>query len=836
MITVATLKKVKAKNQNYNTQFRLYPQNRNEPIFAIQPLETFQQFTWISSATTSSYGFVKINPSTNRIGMVEGTEFSISCFVEDPSNVTNPNYDKNITYIWRRDGSPLYEINSLNNVKGSKSFYISASECRRDISGTYQLEARNKYGSTFSEPFEIDVINKKYHPILFKNLIVNPCGAKGLDGWTGDEDFAVDEFTPTSNKNQWSIPREIYEPYRGPYTEQFRFTLYGNETRLNEWFNGVKDTGSFTSPNPYADYNRWKVANYHPNLVDTDEFGWGNWGAFFPAWPYIDKANKNDNLFSLGSILTKSETYFTRTKLKFSIYGGKAKCLAYQDIDVSEAAGLIDGETYGVDRVIAHFFAYVGIGISKYSVRYIDEQADLIVDNTIPVTYPIYISGGYAPEDTKPALIPLYTASFEKEPCYCCPEKGIDGPFVYTLDGEPINIEPVAEDVTDVRIDFFDGADNLITSKVIKGPDERDIWAVKEKFFVPFYLGNLYSWMFDTTDEEFRVFNQRYTTMNAIKGVDNPQTAPLKDIHAEWMQKYHYPLYDKASNEYRRVCKSDKGAAAMFGINENLAIPKGTRTIRVNVIFNHKSNVIFDDNPALKDWSDQEIYYDYYTNTQTSQRLHEYGNPRCGITAMHLSLHPNTVDISTDYNTYLIPLGNVWYKRRNELSVVDRFWTVTNQNADVTTLPYIDVRPDTFIAFANQSYQGPASTFNVSQLLGITGVTPPNTAAGGTVNIGATTGSAPAPQPTIGSIGIGVDLATNKTILQLLSNNSWAHYQWQVDYASDPGGLEGTYFNIYDATGSSFILDPADGTGNRFRVRVSNDNVSYRYSEPQILP
>lgn len=829
---VSDLKKVKAKNQKYNTEFTLLPIAARTPNFVVEPLDSFQQYTWLTSTTAS---FVQKNISGTKIMMVEGTEFSIMPYVVDLGNIGDVVNDSNVTYVWRRDGSPLYRYNSRNKLKGTKSFYISSSQCRRDISGTYQLEAINQYGSTLSQPFEVDVFNKKKHPALHRNLIYNPSGVKGLDGWTTDPDFKVEEFSLTE-RNHTSIPQDIYRAGTSPYTKKFQFSLYSNESRLSSWFSkvmsgsvpGSEFDSSSATPNPWAPYNRWFISNYHPCLVDTDTEGWGNWASFFPSWEYLDKANKNENLYTLDNIINRPKTYFTRDKIKFQVFGGSARSVAYQDIDVTDVASLVDGEAYGVDKLVAHFFAYFGIGISKYAVKYVDYLEYKQDDNTLPLVYPTWISGAYAPESTKQVLFPYYyPATQALENCYCCPEKGEEGPFVFTKDGEPINITPITEDVTDVKLEFYDELDNLLDSTIIKGPDDRDIWSVKEKFFVPFYLGNTYLWMMDCADEEFRIFNQRYTTMNAIRNVDIP-TATDRDINAEWMQAYHYPLYDVATGEYRVVNKYDLGAAAMFGINVDVVIPKKTRRIRVSVIFNHKSNTIFDSNPTTKQWEDQEIYYDYWTNTKSSERLFEYGNPRCGITAMHLSLHPDTVDISPDYNTYKVPLNNVWYKRRNELGINDNFWSVINKSTPVNTLTYKDIKPDGFYVFGNTSLVGPTSIYNVAQQQGTVGLSQ-------SLNLNTPPAWYP-PLPILEVINdqgdvrnpgqpLRYELTTQAAAL------AWTHFQWQVDLNDEPGGIEGTYYNIFEATGSSFVVNYTPSNyGNAYRVAVSMDGAQYYYS------
>lgn len=822
-----TITGLQAKNQNYNTEFRLYPKVRKVPEFTIQPIDGFKQYTWISLQTALGYEYVEIKPTTQVISMVEGTEFSVDSFVIDPSNLLTQVNDDNITYVWRKDGAQLYELNNQNTLRGVRSFYISASDCIREVSGIYQLEAKNAYGSEFSSELEINVINKNNHPFLYKNLIVNPNGTKGLEGWTGDGDFKVDEFSLTS-RNHFSIPGEVYKPLRSPYTEQFNFSIYPNEARLSEWFDKTKVASTFDiTQSPYGSYHKWLIANYHPTLVDTDEPGYGSWGGFFPSWNYIDRANQNESLYGLDELVDRPKCYFTRDKLKFSKFGGKAKCQAYQDIDVTEAASLIDGETYGINQLILHFFAYIGIGISKYEVEYESATNGNTLDNTIPMKYAQYISGAYAPENIKPTLIPLYALSqIDTEPCYCCPPEGESGPFVYIQNDTVVNIKPVVEDTTDIVIEFYDETSNQIGSKTIKGPTEKDIWAVKEKFFVPYYFGNLYSWMFNATSHEFRVFAQRYTTMDAIRGIDNDEDYDVKDINAQWVQKYHYPLYDPFSNEYRRIEKHDRGAAAMFGINEDVAVPRGTRTIRVNLVFNHRSNVIFDANPRIKGWNAREIYYDYYTNSQANDRLFEYGNPRCGVTTMHLSLHPDTVEVTSSYSTYKIPIGNVWYKQRARLgNGLDEFWSVTQQSENVEDLQYKDVRPDLDIQFGTQQFIGPLSSQIVEQLYAQLGLEI------GAINIVPVAAVGVTP-PTISQLGTKANYPVTLITISPQSTQPWTNYAWQVKYDGTWMTLLNGRNNAYTTPtlaelqnnlGLKLLLEAQDG----IRLLLSQDGQNY---------
>ena len=737
MIT-GSLSFVLDKDHNYNTDFVLYPKSQRQPIFKGNIVDKFYQFTWLSEyGGPLDYTFKRIKQSTNVIGMLEGTSFRVQFKAYDPTNLMNITDDSKITYTWKRDGSVLYELSSMNNLRGSSMLTITSESCTRDISGTYELEATNQFGTAITEPLVIDVINRKYHPFLYKNLVVNGCGEQGLSSWTSDGDITVKTLS-TGNRNQWSIPNQVYQvSYFGPYSEEFEFSSNGNETNLNEWFTRTKDSSNFDfNQNSGASYNRWIIKSFHPNLVSTDGFEGGAQSGFFPSWDYLDTYNKNNQLYKLGNIIQQSKTYITREKIKFSIYGGKAKGLTYQDISVSDISGMVDGEYYGVDRLVAHFFAYVGIGISSYKIEYVDGATGAVVeDNAIPISLYKYKVGSL---NGKPSFIPQHpNASTLNTYAASSFNNSLRENYARKIKpGTTIQLTPVCYDKTDIRLDFLSENGTTISSTTIPGPTERDIWAVKEKFFVPYYIGNLYGWATNATNQEFQIYSQSYTTIDAVRA-----NGATKDAHTEWIRKYHYPLFDsrwemfgpnsgpttlKASDtsdaakarkeeaikhygfgknfleQYGNTTiplwavegagtRYDKGAAAFFGIHRDVVVPKGTRTIRVNIIFNHNSEAMYDANPRLKKWRNQNIYYDVFTKDEPSVKLVEYGNPRCAVTATHLSLHPNNVTISDDYNTYNVNLsGSVWYRELEKLSGgSNAFNTVVPQSYNIDNVTYV---------------------------------------------------------------------------------------------------------------------------------------------------
>lgn len=745
---------------NYNTEFKLYPKVRKPPEFISKPIENFTQNTWLSEFTNfSNYKLKRIKTTNNTIGMVEGTSFEIPVYVRDPSNVPNPYSDTNITYVWKKDGAALYEFNATNNLKGTHTITISSESCTRDISGTYELEATNRYGTTVSEPIVIDVINKNYHPFLYKNLVVNGCGELGADGWTLDADIIVKNFS-LYNRNQYSIPYELYKAGGASTpTEEFEFSFYQNETSLSKWFNWTKDPNTFTGS--LGDYKKWIIRRYHPCLVATDGLTLTNTGpqdSFFPSWNYVDTYNKNSNLFKLNDIIATNKTYISRDKIRFLSLGGKAKTLAYQDVDISDISGMVDGEVYGIDRLVAHFFAYVGIGISNYEIEYIDEYTGQPVkDNTIPTTLFDYKMGIF---NEKPTLIPEYN-DVNNIPRLVTDYDEVrrDEYSAKIKKSTKVKIKPVAYDKTTIRLDFINANDNIISSENIQGPTEKDIWAVKEKFFIPYYLGNLYGWHTNATNQVFEFYSQSYTTVDAIRGVDSQ----FKDINTDWIKRYHYPLlpaedlakpesdlieittlsqyqepdiFDNIIQEYGFKksfvqehgrtklpysytdgavdSKFDRGASAFFAVQRDVVVPRGTRTIRVNILFSHESEVLYDNNPRLKNWNNQTLYYDFFTRGQSSEKLVEYGNPRCGVTATHLSLHPNNVEVSENYNTYKLELsGSVWSKELERLNNYNEYNSLASTTTDPSNLTYKYSRSTIPIPTTDNTFDKPLSVNDI---------------------------------------------------------------------------------------------------------------------------
>jgi hypothetical protein len=100
----------------------------------------------------------------------------------------------------------------------------------------------------------------------------------------------------------------------------------------------------------------------------------------------------------------------------------------------------------------------------------------------------------------------------------------------------------------------------------------------------------------------------------------------------------------------------DRGAAAMFGVENTQTIPVGTRSVKITVYFKHLSGVDKDTSPELKGWESQDIYdRDYKQDELTNSQLTSYGNPRCGITKMKFTLGINTIEQNDKFLSYYLP-------------------------------------------------------------------------------------------------------------------------------------------------------------------------------------
>lgn len=253
----------------------------------------------------------------NRDGVVKiakDTTITLRFKAKQPSvaNVENgvlqviPN-DKKIKYIWRKDDVVLssFTIASVRSrtVVSENELLIERIQVRH--SGVYTCEAVNDIGTTTSEAITIEVVDVYEEPLLFNNLVENPYGKDGTQGWnSNNQNFTTKQFTNVS-----SI--DLKTPHR--------VDLFGYNIDMMH-------------PRPYQ---------IDPGPIRGVDF-------------YRD-------------LTTDAGTYFTRTPYKYDLTDGEPMYVsAYQDIDLSDLTDHIKGGVFGINGIRAIFTCYIGNAITTY--------------------------------------------------------------------------------------------------------------------------------------------------------------------------------------------------------------------------------------------------------------------------------------------------------------------------------------------------------------------------------------------------------------------------------------------------------------------------------------
>ncbi len=673
--------------------FSLMPINPQGPVIVSQPLKNFIQTTWIEGVQRGVPRYQTIKPTFNTVNVLEGTEFSFGFRVMDPSNVNDFSDISNLSYIWKRDDSHLYELNKLNNGLGVNSILIQSSDSKAGLTGRYVCEISNRFGTIETEPIDINVIDPLAHPKMYKNLILNGDGEGGLDGWQGDPEIITSPFLQQSTLNN------VYGSFK-----LGGMIIWSQDVLYNKSEEGGEDLSKTTPLNIPADFyfcsgdsgflfhplyqRRWReqptfqqpgvktnidglgydtawIGSFIPNIVNNEDYFTGNYrqAAFFPGTAWMDTWNKNQSTIGLNSeFASNTSTYFTRDKLKFIKFNGKPNAFMSQVVDLSEAADFIDGAVYGVKYTTSQFFAYVGAGITGYKIKLKTADGDQTFNYYIGDTEHLY-DRFY---QTRNLAFPEVRA------------KGLGNKKYKVLPDSPIEITPIVDDQVSITLDYYDEFGRVLKTETINGPNETDVWAIKEKVYFPLSLLPLFLFV-QPNHNPITVFGQTYTTTDALLPLftepasgntgllDFTKSVPssLTDVTARFLLNKYNPKTNTILSTFPDVPSVQKrsveeyGAAAMFGVGKNIIVPFKTRSVNITVAFKHKSDIIYDMSPELKGWTGDTIYSNEMgQSTGVSARLAEYGNSRSAITKMKFLLGPNEIEISDKYATYSLPPAN----------------------------------------------------------------------------------------------------------------------------------------------------------------------------------
>ena len=126
--------------------------DKASPIITSHPIRNFQQLTWARPGSDGPV-LTKSVPLNNSVSVLQGTAVEWSFYVSDPSNVNNFNDIRGLSYLWKKDGQPLYKLNKLNEGNGTRNVFISRDESVPAMSGEYVCEVSNGFGTVSTVPF-----------------------------------------------------------------------------------------------------------------------------------------------------------------------------------------------------------------------------------------------------------------------------------------------------------------------------------------------------------------------------------------------------------------------------------------------------------------------------------------------------------------------------------------------------------------------------------------------------------------------------------------------------------------------------------------------------------
>lgn len=535
--------------------FELLPNIPQLPIITSQPANNINQYTWVRGVRRGRFVFQKIKPIDGIYRALEGTEMRWTFYVHDPDNVLSQNPYSGLSYKWKKDGIDITSLNLLNMERGVKSVKISRESCTPDLSGDYVCEVTNRHGTVETIPLRLQIFSPKNYPRLYTNLLVNGNAESSVDGWSVEPGIVSTRFGNTYETLNASSLGSIGSWYKFKLTtqeqelgdsepsiniryagERFRFSTESDPFRnlIEPWIKAAQQagenwrvwpevpewmtirTGRFENSEDedrqiLPSYNRWMLSSIRPNLV-SNENPWDGFGTFFPSMRLIDKYNKNESVIGLEAESTgKQLSYFTRDKIRFEKDGGEPTVTMRQTINVADLADFTDGNVYGIANLTYQFFAYVGIGISGYKIKVTRATGEIEMLNWNIAS----------------------TEDFYKN--ICDPAVSNSG-RITIAPGSDIEIIPLTEDTTQITLNFRDEVGNVIGIEKVQTPTNFDIWAVKEKAYLPISLGPMFLFIKNavtlTDSSNIKVFGQTITSTRALEGMFGQDSSPFVDVES----------------------------------------------------------------------------------------------------------------------------------------------------------------------------------------------------------------------------------------------------------------------------------------------------------------
>ena len=500
--------------------FRLLPVNPKAPIIQSHPISNFSQQTYYRSVGNQLRQLTPAIPIFNVFTILKNTAIQWRMYVIDPSNINNPADASNITYVWKRNNNPIYELNRLNEGKGTPQVFLDEASVTAEVAGEYVCEVSNNYGTVTTTPFIVEVLDTDTNSMMFTNLVVNGDGAGGLDGWLDvngsfqtrtlirDEFAGIDSTIADYTVGTGSLELPSYPFNFSAFSKKNLFyPVFDKIRKAQPNFTNIKASSAVeynANGTPIvkgevglSDYEWWNHTAAIPTVIANEDFANNNsLQGFFPSPAWIDKYNNNsvsasNNTYTLAQELdhTKNNiTYFTQTRHNFLGVGGSAQKSIQQSINISTVSAAVDGKVAGLSGLTGQFFAYVGLAISRYEIKYTENGVEKRVN--------------------------WYVTDLDNYRKFLRTELG--GKFQIKPDKKtPIEITPYVDDNISITLNAYNESNNLVQSTPITTPNVEDLWAVKEKVFFPLILYPLFVF-FQPTSNDITVFGKKYTTTDAL--------------------------------------------------------------------------------------------------------------------------------------------------------------------------------------------------------------------------------------------------------------------------------------------------------------------------------
>lgn len=223
-----------------------------------------------------------------------------------------------------------------------------------------------------------------------------------------------------------------------------------------------------------------------------------------------------------------------------------------------------------------------------------------------------------------------------------------------------IDVFPKCNDTVSFELEFVDNFGERLGLDTLNGPNEDDIFAVKEKVFLSTTLTKLFqkttnlTFANDFVPVTYKGGQEMFTFYRFAYG-DGYQAGIT--LSQEFLRQT-YPLDFFAQLDNNSFPPTETGAAAFFAVNKTFTVPRRTRAINVTANFDHNSIAWGQEaDSGINRYASEEIQAEHLTD---KLKFYRSGNPRTGLAHVKLCLYDSTFKRTAIYPNYFVPPRHVW--------------------------------------------------------------------------------------------------------------------------------------------------------------------------------